>query len=285
MTENRDAVARHYSYDGLLAAIEAGLAKSGKTPDNVGIDDLAAVDEFHIGGRQASDEFLGQLPLAAGDTVLDVGCGLGGPARFAAQRFGVQVTGIDLTADYVETGTALCGWVGLADKVTLKQASALDLPFEASTFDAAYMIHVGMNIFDKVRLFDEVARVLKPGGHFGVYDVMQVGPGDLEFPVPWADTAATSASDSPETYRAALAEAGFTVTAERNRRDFALDFFARVQAKMAAAGGSPPLGVHTLMGESRSEKVANMVSNISVGRIAPVEMIAQKAVAGEVPRV
>jgi len=276
MTDNRNAVAQHYSCHDLLAAIEAGLAQIGKSTARVTIDDLAPVDEFHIGGRQASDDFLGQLSLAAGSSVLDVGCGLGGPARYTAQRFGAEVTGIDLTADYIDTGTVLCGWVGLADRVTLRHGSALDLPFEAGTFDAGYMIHVGMNIADKGRLFAEVARVLKPGGRFGVYDVMQVGPEALKFPVPWAEGPETSATAGPEAYRTALETAGFTVTAERNRGAFALEFFAEMTAKLAAAGGPPPLGLHLLMGESRAQKVANMVENISAGRIAPVEMIAQK---------
>jgi ubiquinone/menaquinone biosynthesis C-methylase UbiE len=274
---DRDAVVQHYSCEGLLAAIETGLAGLGKTPESVTIDDLAPVDEFHIGGRRASDDFISQLPLSKGSAVLDIGCGLGGPARYTAQRFGARVTGIDLTSDFVAAGTAMCHWVGLADAVTLKQGSALDLPFEPASFDAAYMIHVGMNIADKDRLCCEAARVLKPGGHFGIYDVMQVGAGDLDFPVPWAEQPETSATAAPTAYRSALEQAGFTVTAERNRRDFALEFFAEMQAKMAAAGGPPPLSLHVLMGESRAAKVANMVANISSGRLAPVEMIAQKS--------
>lgn len=277
MTDEGDAVAEHYSYRGLLAALEAGMAQAGLSPESVTIDDLAPVDEFHIGGRRASDEFLEQLPLGPGTAVLDVGCGLGGPARYVAQRFGAAVTGVDLTADYIDVGRVLSQWVGLSDKVTLIHGSALDLPLEAARFDAAYMIHVGMNIEDKARLFLEVARVLKPGGHFGVYDVMQVGPGALRFPVPWAQDPQTSATAAPEAYRAALAAAGFTVTASRNRRAFALDFFAKMSAKMAAADGPPPLSLQLLMGESREQKMANMVGNISAGLIAPVEMIAHKA--------
>lgn len=270
------AVADHYTHGSLLAAIRSGVEALGETPETLSVEDLGPVDEFHIGGRKASEHFLGQLPLDAEAHALDVGCGLGGGARFAASRFGCRVTGIDLTAEFVETGRALCAWVALEERVTLRQGSALDLPFEPGAFDAAYMMHVGMNIADKARLCAEVARVLKPGGTLGIYDVMRTGKGELTFPVPWAEAADTSAVDTPDAYKEAMKAAGFAVVAERNRRDFALEFFAELAAKAAAAGGPPPLGTHLLMGETRAEKIKNLVENISADRIAPVELIATK---------
>jgi ubiquinone/menaquinone biosynthesis C-methylase UbiE len=270
------AVADHYTHGALLGAISAGVEALGKTPETVSIDDLAPIDEFHIGGRRASEDFLGQLALDADTDVLDVGCGLGGASRLSAQRFGCRVTGIDLTTEFVETGQVLCSWLGLDDRITLHQGSALDMPFPDAGFQAAYMMHVGMNIADKAGLFAEVFRVLGPGGVFGVYDVMRTGDGDLTFPVPWAEAPETSALATPESYRSALEAAGFAVSAERNRRDFALEFFAELSAKAAVADGPPPLGLHVLMGATRAEKVKNMVENISAGRIAPVELIARK---------
>ena len=138
------------------------------------------------------------------------------------------------------------------------------------------MLHVGMNIEDKATLATEVARVLRPGGAYGIYDVMRTGPGVLTFPLPWAVTADLSAVAEPAQYKTALERAGFAITAERNRRDFALSFFAALRAKTAAAGGPPPLGLHLLMGKTTPEKVQNMIENISAGRIAPVELIARK---------
>jgi ubiquinone/menaquinone biosynthesis C-methylase UbiE len=270
-------VSKHYTHGGLTDAIRAGVVSLGKTTGNVTVDDLAPVDEFHIGGRRASEEFLDQLGFSAHMHVLDVGCGLGGAARFVASRFRSRVTGIDLTAEYVETGNVLCKWVRLDPLVSLRQGSALSMPFAEGSFDGAYMLHVGMNIEDKEKLATEVARVLRPGSLFGIYDVMRTGPGELAFPVPWAATADLSAVAEPERYKQALQSAGFAVTAERNRRDFALGFFADLRAKTAAAGGPPPLGLHVLMGKSTPEKVQNMIDNISKGRIAPVELIARKA--------
>ena len=269
-------VSRHYTHGALIEAIRAGVGSLGKAAETVTVDDLAPVDEFHIGGRRASAEFLDQLELSARMHVLDVGCGLGGAARFVASRYGSLVTGIDLTAEYVETGIALCAWVGLGQRISLHQGSALAMPFEERSFDGAYMLHVGMNIEDKETLASEVARVLRPDSRFGIYDVMRTGPGDLAYPVPWATTADLSAVAEPERYKKALQKAGFTVIGERNRRDFALALFADLGARTAAAGGRPPLGLHVLMGKSTPEKVQNMIDNISDGRIAPVELIARR---------
>jgi ubiquinone/menaquinone biosynthesis C-methylase UbiE len=269
-------VSSHYTHGDLTEAIRVGVASLGKAPDTVTVDDLAPVDEFHIGGRTASEDFLGQLGLTAEKHVLDVGCGLGGAARFVASRYRSRVTGIDLTSEYVETGNALCKWVGLDQRISLHQGSALAMPFADSSFDGAYMLHVGMNIVDKEKLALEVARVLRPGSLFGIYDVMRTGPGELAYPVPWATSPDLSAVAEPERYKEALQAAGFAVTAEHNRRDFALAFFAEFRAKTAAAGGPPPLGLHLLMGKSTPEKVQNMIDNISNDRIAPVELIARK---------
>ena len=269
-------VARHYTHGNLVSAIRDGLKALGKSTGSVTIDDLAPVDEFHIGGRSASKEFLGQLGLKPDAHVLDVGCGLGGAARFAASRYHCRVTGVDLTDEYVQTGTALCAWVGLGDRIELRCASALELPFLDGIFEGAYMLHVGMNIPDKAKLCAEVARVLRPGALFGIYDVMRTGDGELSYPVPWAATADTSFVAGPEDYKRALAAAGFAIVAERNRRDFALAFFEQLRAKTAAAGGPPPLGLHVLMGHHTPDKLKNMITNIAAGRIAPVEIVARK---------
>lgn len=266
----------HYTHGDLVAAIRSGVEKLGKAIDSVTVDDLAPVDEFHIGGRQASEHFLDQLDLMAGKHILDVGCGLGGPARFAASRYRCRVDGIDLTPEYVETGQVLCKWVGLADRISLRQGSALAMPFDDGVFDGAYMLHVGMNIEDKATLCKEVGRVLRPGALFGIYDVMKTGDGELSFPVPWATTAASSAVAKPGQYRDALQAAGFAVTAELNRRDFAIAFFDQLRARTMAAGGPPPLGLHVLMGGNAPDKIQNMIRNIADGSIAPVELIARK---------
>ena len=271
-------VATHYTHGGLLRAIGDGIAKLGKTIASVTIEDLGPVDEFHIGGRVATQSFLDQLDIRAGHHVLDVGCGLGGGSRFAAHTYGCRITGVDLTREYVETGNVLCTWVGLSDQITLQVGNATALPHPNGVFDRAYMLHVGMNIADKDLLASELHRVVRPGAKVGIYDVMRVSDGDLAFPVPWATEPQGSSVASVPTYKAALERSGFSILAERNRREFALEFFAQLQQKAASAKGPPPLGLHLLMGSTALMKVRNMIENISRNIIAPVEIVAEKKV-------
>ena len=114
-----DGVEKHYSHGRLLRAIRDGVEQLGKSPETICVVDLAPVDDFHIGGRIATQTFLAGLDIGAGDHVLDVGCGLGGASRFVAEQYGCRVTGIDLTAEYVRTGEVMCAWVGLDDLIAL----------------------------------------------------------------------------------------------------------------------------------------------------------------------
>ncbi len=269
-------VSDHYHHGNLLSAIEAGLAAIGKTTANVTIADLAPVDEFHIGGSFATNNLIDQLHFSEESHVIDVGCGLGGAARYVATRCKNRVTGIDLTAEYIETGKALCRWLGLETQVSLEQGSALSMPFQDSTFDGGYMLHVGMNIDNKALLFSEISRVLKPESYLGVYDVMWQKEGELIYPVPWATDCSTSKLSSPAQYIKALTDAGFKIVNQHNRRDFALEFFNKIRTKAEGDKALPAMGIHILMQESTTPKIKNMVENILNGWIAPVEIIAQK---------
>lgn len=268
-------VSRHYTHGALQDTILEGLKAMGRAPDNVRAEDLAAIDEFHIGGHRATADLAEQLGLKPGMALLDLGSGLGGPARFFARNYGCRVSGIDLTPEYVQVAEALTRMVGLSDEATYRVGSATDLPFGDGSFDAATLLHVGMNIADKEKLCGEVARVLKPGSVFAVYDVMQTGAGELAFPLPWAATPHTSFVAEPARYRRALEEAGFAIAAERDRRDFAIEFFRNLRARIAESG-PPPLGLHILMGQEAPQKVANMIANLEAGRIAPIEMIGRR---------
>jgi ubiquinone/menaquinone biosynthesis C-methylase UbiE len=269
-----ETIATHYGRGELLGTIRAGVQRLGRSLDTVSVEDLAPVDEFHIGGRAATETFLGQLDLKADDHVLDVGCGLGGASRFAAQQYGCRVTGIDLTDEYVRTGEEMCKWVGLEDHITLERGDATATPYPDGAFDKSYMMHVGMNIADKQSLARELYRVLRPGGRLGIYDVMRVGDGALRFPVPWATHPEESAVSSLDAYRNSLTAAGFRVIRENDRSEFALEFFSQLQA--TAGAESSPLGLHILMGDSAPEKVSNMIENVRQHRVAPIEIIVEK---------
>lgn len=164
---------------------------------------------------------------------------------------------------------ARCGLDGL---VEVQQGSGTDLPFPAGTFDAACLLHVGMNIEGKATLFAEIRRVLVPGGRFGLYEMMRTGDGEVGYPVPWATVAATSFLLDPAGYRRLLDEAGFEVLGDRDRREFALDFFAQLRARIAQSG-PPPLGLHIMFGADHAAKTANVIDNLRRGEISPVEMV------------
>lgn len=272
---SEEHAARHYAHGNLEAVILEGLRALGRDPERLRPDDLQPIDEFHMGGRVATIELADRLDLAPGLRLLDIGSGLGGAARFLAGR-GCQVEGVDLTPDYVGVANSLTRRVGLDERVAFRLGSATELPFPAATFDRATLLHVGMNVADKQRMCAEAARVLKPAGRFGLYDVMRAGPGEIAYPVAWASGTESSFIAEPAVYREALVQAGFTIVEERDRTDLALDVFRRFQARVAQRG-LPPLGLHLLMGDSAAAKVANMVANLERGLIAPVMMIARRA--------
>jgi SAM-dependent methyltransferase len=268
------AVSQHYTHGALERAVLDALRAAGKDPDRLEPADLAPVDEFHIGGREATVDLARELGVTAGMHLLDIGSGLGGASRYFAHALGCTVTGIDLTEEFVQVAQALSARTGLAGRISYRQGSALALPFPAGAFDGAYMLHVGMNIADKATLFAEVRRVLKPGGVFGVYDVMREAEGALNYPVPWATSADTSFVEPSATYARLLGAAGFEVGAQRSRRDFALAFFRDLRARVARTG-APPLGLHVVMGPTTPQKIANMVSALEAGLISPTEIVAR----------
>src|SRR5688572_2561345 len=226
MRDIEGGVTKHYAGYDVLARIRAGLREMGLDPDRVSPEALKPVDEFHIGGAEATAALLERLDIRPDTDVLDIGSGIGGPARMIAGRYKCRVTGIDLTPHFVETARALSAMCGMADRVRFEVGSAIALPMPDASFDLALLLHVGMNIPDKTALFREARRVLRNRGSFAVYEVMRTGDGDLAFPVPWAETPDLSALETPQTYRAAAKAAGFTLEGEENRREVALDFFA-----------------------------------------------------------
>jgi len=267
-------VARHYGDGDLLLRILAGLEAAGADLGNLKPDDLAPVEEFHIGGRKATAHAVQKMSLSRDQHVLDVGCGIGGAARYIAARSGCAVTGIDLTPEYISVARTLTDMTGLSDRILFEVSNALAMPFGDASFDAAITLHVAMNIRERSALYREVARVLKPGATFCLFDVMKKGDDELLFPVPWATSDVTSHLTTPEEMRWLLDDAGFDVREVSDRTDFAIEFFRESMA--AAANGPPPLGIHTVIGASAGERLGNVASNLENGRIAPVQMIATR---------
>lgn len=270
----------HYAARDLAQRIETALARAGKRLDALTIDDLAPVDEFHVRGPAATEELIALLDPAPGAHVLDIGAGLGGPARRLARARGVRVTGIDLSADYVAAGSALNRRVGLDDRVRLVTQDATDLTrFDEASFDAAWTIHAAMNIADKTALYRGIARVLRPGARFVIYDILTGDGGAIEFPVPWARDASMSFLATGDEMSAYLAAGGFEVLETHARTADGIAFFDRAIA--AFADGAPPLGLHLVLGSDFPRMIANVRAAFSAGHAVLGILVCRRPAEGE----
>ncbi|MEM8569395.1 MAG: class I SAM-dependent methyltransferase [Pseudomonadota bacterium] len=271
-----ESVAKHYGKHDVLNNILGALKRAGFDRSALNPEDLSPVDEFHTGGVLATEALLSQIHIPPNARVLDIGSGIGGTARHVAKNFGARVVGVDLTEAYVETAQFLSSAVDLNELTKFHAGNATDLPVMDQTFDLALMFHVGMNIEDKAALFRSVSRALTPNGTFAIFDVMREDETmDVMFPVPWAERDQTSFVASPAAYRDLAQAAGFRLLSERDRRDFALNYFRSVIEGLEA-DGPPALGIHLLMGETAAEKIQNYVANLRAGSLAPREMIFRK---------
>ena len=276
-----DQVSRFYSGPGgLVAAIGAALDSSDLDRTALRPADLAPVDEFHIRGRAASLEIIEALDPDADSHVLDLGSGLGGPARTLVEVTGCTVTGVDLTPDFCEVATALSEWTGLSGRTRffVGDATATGLPDAA--VDAAMTVHVAMNIADKPALYAEAFRVLRPGGRFVVYDVLQAEGGDVHYPVPWASDPSTSFLATPEEMRQLLTAAGFEITSEVDSSDESLVWFQQVRARIER-DGPPPVTFAAFLGEGFGQMAANQVANLAERRIRTVMFAGLRPPAGQ----
>ncbi len=271
----RNDIERHYATDGIAERVLAAVRATLKPGEPVTSDALAPVDHFHGRGLAATREMVALLAPKSSDRILDIGSGIGGPARWIAQKYGCHVTGIDLTADFCRAANALNAATGLASKVDIVHGSALALPFADASFDRAYSQNVVMNIADKVTFYREARRVLKPGGILVLSNLARGTGPEPEYPAPWAATAANSFLSTLEQTKSEIAAAGLDIL---TFKDTSADNMSAQQAvlRRLETEGSPALSAHLIVGPQLRGYQINSNRSIIDGRIRSIEVVAQR---------
>lgn len=268
-------ITSHYASDAIADRVLAMLRAQAGPDVAITPETLAPIDHFHGRGLAATREAMALLAPQAGEHILDIGCGIGGPARWIAATFKCRVTGIDITPEFCTAARALTAATGLSDTVAIVDGSATDLPFADATFDGAYSQNVVMNIADPLRFYSEAFRVLKPGGRALFSNIGRGTGGPPHYPVPWAATAATSYLSSLDDTRSAIEQAGFESVSLEDATPRVLPDLLALAAK-AAGRGLPRLGVHAFMGERMLDYSANTTRNLAEGRTVLIEAFVRR---------
>jgi ubiquinone/menaquinone biosynthesis C-methylase UbiE len=269
-------VAAHYSRGDLLSRLTAALKTDGVDPDRPSIETLAPYDQFHGRGIEATEEMAGMMEARATDHLLDVGSGIGGPARYLAQRFGCRVTGVDLTAEFCDVARHLTRRLGLQDRVDFRVGDATAMPFGDASFDGAYSMNVSMNIADKAAFYREIHRVLKPRAWLVLSEAAKGDGGEPDYPTPWARSGRTSFLATPDDTRRGLVAVGFDVLRLESTLEQARAYGARSR-EMVARGEKPPhRAVMLIHGDIATAAMTNSARALSDGRVVPIEILARK---------
>jgi SAM-dependent methyltransferase len=280
-------VERHYTRTNLENTILTALRNAGKDVDQLTVDDLAPIDEFHTRGREATANLASLLnqDLQPNIHVLDVGSGIGGPSRYLASRFGCRVTGVDLVGEYCRVADSLARRVKLGNLLTYRQGDATHIPYDDATFDVVWTQHASMNIAYKKRFYSEMYRVLKPGGKLAIFDVFKgsnssnIGgsTSSIHFPVPWASDPSISHLLPREDARKLLNEViRFKEVVWEDKTESVIDWIKQM-IKRAQISGPPQIGLHVLVGPHWSELVKNLLKNLEESRIAVAQGIFERS--------
>jgi ubiquinone/menaquinone biosynthesis C-methylase UbiE len=264
-------VANHYTSEGITARVLAALRKVNGPDVPMTPDTLAPIDHFHGKGAIATEEIAALLQPKASDHVLDIGCGIGGPARWIAAKYGCHVTGVDLTSEFCEAVRELNGLCGLADRVRILHGSALALPLPDDSFDHAYSQAVLVNISDKRGVLQEALRVLRPGGSLALSLAGAGSAGKPCYPLPWATMPDISFLVTPDELRRDLRTAGFQITLLRDTATAMAPVLKQLETE-----GLPPLGEHVVTGENTKEWRINAIRGQAEGRLSLIEALARK---------
>ncbi len=269
------SISDHWGRGNVYARILEAMELAGINSESATMEDLAPVDHFHARGFPATVELADDLPIKAGDWLVDIGCGIGGPARYLAKRFRCHVDGIDITRPFVEAGNKLSSLVGMDEMVECRHGDGQQLPYSSEAFDGGYAQHVTMNVPDRDAFFGEAFRVLKPGAFFALTEHGLGEEGEPHHPVPWSEDGNGAYLMRPSDTVAALERSGFSRIEVSDTGEKYLQGY-KAAMELAEQGNTPVFGVHILLGKLAPKIVQNAARNIEEGRTHPVQIVCYK---------
>ena len=269
------SISAHWERGDVFARIMQAMKAASLSPDTVTVEQLAPVDHFHARGFPATVELADVLPIRSDHRVIDIGCGIGGPARYLAKRFGCRLDGVDITRPYVEAANKLTALLKMQDRVEVCLGDGQHLPYGDANFDGGYAQHVTMNVADRPQFFGEAFRVLKPGAFFALTE-HGLGPnGSPHYPLPWSEDGSGSYLVTPTATVVYLRDAGFAdIKVEDTGQKYLAGY--RRAMELAARGELPAFGTHILLGRTAPAKTQNAARNIDEGRTHPIQVICRK---------
>ena len=272
--EYEEAINIQYGQKNLVDKILETLKSEGINTAEMIRNAFAPIDELHLLGNKATLELAQEVGLNEKMKILDVGCGIGGPARTLVSNFGCHVTGLDLSKEYCQAADLINKYVGLSDMIEIQQGNALEMPFSDAIFDVVFLQHVLMNIADKGRFFSQIKRVLRSKGRLALYTICEGDISPINYPVIWANSAEINFLLPAIKLRNFISSNGFKEISWKDHTEViikTIDF----QRTKPRPEKKPPINLGLIVMEP-SLKWKNLVLNLKEGRIVVIQGIFER---------